>query len=93
MNCEKIGGKHVVEVTWWSVAVIIVSIIIDISRARALKRVAKKTNSQALEADALHFSSDVLSSTVVLIGPAWPKCSESAFVRQAAYFLLIWKWP
>ena len=51
MNCEKIGGKHVVEVTWWSVAVIIVSIIIDISRARALKRVVKKTNSQALEAD------------------------------------------
>ena len=79
------GGKHVVEVTWWSAAVIIVSIIIDISRARALKRVAKKTNSQALEADALHFSSDVLSSAVVLIGLGfvylgWPKADSFAAI-------------
>jgi cation diffusion facilitator family transporter len=61
------GGVQV-EVTWWSVAVIVISIAIDISRSRALLRVAKKTNSQALEADALHFSSDVLSSLVVLVG-------------------------
>jgi cation diffusion facilitator family transporter len=57
-----------VEATWWSFGVIIASIAIDIGRARALKRIAKKTNSMALEADALHFSSDVLSSSVVLIG-------------------------
>jgi len=63
-----IAGKIEVEATWYSVAVIVVCIVVDISRARALKRVAKKTNSQALEADALHFSSDVLSSIVVLIG-------------------------
>ena len=62
------SGRIEVEATWWSVAVIVVSIVIDISRARALQRVAKKTNSQALEADALHFSSDVLSSVVVLMG-------------------------
>ncbi|MDD3371436.1 MAG: cation-efflux pump [Alphaproteobacteria bacterium] len=61
-------GEAEVEATWWSVAVIVVSIGIDISRARALKRVAEKTKSQALEADALHFSSDVLSSIVVLVG-------------------------
>ncbi len=63
-----ISGKIEVRATWWSVAVIVVSIAIDISRARALKRVAEKTKSQALEADALHFSSDVLSSGVVLLG-------------------------
>lgn len=57
-----------IEVTVWSFAVIIISIIIDISRSRALSRVAKKYNSQALEADALHFSTDIWSSTVVLIG-------------------------
>jgi cation diffusion facilitator family transporter len=78
------GGQHV-EVTWWAVAVILVSIIIDISRARALKRVAKKTNSQALEADALHFSSDVLSSAVVLVGLGfvylgWPKADSIAAI-------------
>jgi divalent metal cation (Fe/Co/Zn/Cd) transporter len=31
-------------------------------------RIAKKHNSQALEADALHFSTDVWSSTVVILG-------------------------
>ncbi len=48
--------------------VIILAIIIDFSRSRALKRVAKKYDSQALEADALHFSTDILSSSVVFIG-------------------------
>jgi cation diffusion facilitator family transporter len=59
---------HDVEVTWWAVAIIAGSIIIDFNRARALKRVAKKTSSEALEADALHFSSDMWSSIVVLLG-------------------------
>ncbi len=57
-----------IEVNFWSFAVIIVSIIIDISRSRALMKVAKKYNNQAIEADALHFSTDILSSSVVLIG-------------------------
>jgi len=57
-----------VETSWYTFAVIGVSIVIDISRSRALLKVAKETNSQALEADALHFSSDIWSSTVVLIG-------------------------
>jgi cation diffusion facilitator family transporter len=48
--------------------VVVASIIIDFSRSRALYRVAKKHNSQALEADALHFSTDIWSSTVVLFG-------------------------
>lgn len=57
-----------VEATWYAFAVIIISIIIDISRSRALSKVGKETGSQALEADALHFSSDILSSSVVLVG-------------------------
>ena len=52
----------------WGVVIISVSIVVDISRSRALKKVAIKYNSPALEADALHFSSDVLSSFVVIIG-------------------------
>ena len=59
---------HTVEVTWWAVAIIAASILIDFNRVRALKRVAKKTGSEALEADALHFSSDMWSSIVVLAG-------------------------
>ena len=62
------GGGHQVEVTWWAAAIIAASIVIDLNRARALKRVAEKTSSEALEADALHFSSDMWSSIVVLLG-------------------------
>lgn len=49
-------------------AAILICIFIDIQRSKALMKVAKETHSQALEADSLHFSSDVLSSIVVLIG-------------------------
>ncbi len=52
----------------WAFVVLIVSIVLDVSRSQALHRVAKKYESQALEADALHFSTDVWSSAVVLIG-------------------------
>jgi cation diffusion facilitator family transporter len=62
------SGETHIEVTIWSYIVVITSIVIDISRSRALMRVAKKHNSQALEADALHFSTDIWSSAVVLLG-------------------------
>ena len=52
----------------WGVGVMAMSIALDVHRVRLLRRVAKKHNSQALEADALHFSSDILSSAVVLVG-------------------------
>lgn len=63
-----LSGDLEVEATWYAFAVIIASIAIDVSRSRALAKVAKETNSQALEADALHFSSDIWSSAVVLVG-------------------------
>lgn len=59
---------HAVDASIWAFAVIIVSIIVDFFRARALSDTAKKTSSRALEADALHFSSDLWSSAAVLIG-------------------------
>ncbi len=57
-----------IEVNVWSFTILVVSILVDFSRSRALAGAAKKYNSQALEADALHFSSDILSSAVVLVG-------------------------
>jgi cation diffusion facilitator family transporter len=48
--------------------VMFIAITIDTFRSRALFRVARKYNSQALEADALHFSTDVYSSSVVILG-------------------------
>jgi cation diffusion facilitator family transporter len=71
---ERLFFKTVtVEVNVFSFAVILFAIAIDFTRARSLSRVAKKTGSAALEADALHFSSDIASSTVVLIGLAFTK--------------------
>jgi len=57
-----------VDVSPWAFGVMLISITIDTFRSRALFRVAKKYNSQALEADALHFSTDVYSSSVVIFG-------------------------
>jgi len=54
----------------WAFATMGISIVVDFSRSRALGRVAKKYNSQALEADALHFRTDIWSSLVVLGGLA-----------------------
>lgn len=58
----------VVEVTVWSFLVMITSIAVDVSRSRVLQQAAEKHRSQALEADALHFRTDVWSSLVVLVG-------------------------
>jgi cation diffusion facilitator family transporter len=60
--------QHIVEATLAAFAVIILSIVVDFFRARLLYRVASETASEALEADALHFGSDMWSSIAVLIG-------------------------
>lgn len=57
-----------IDVNVYSFAVIGISILVDITRSRALRRAAVKYHSQALEADALHFSTDVYSSAVVIVG-------------------------
>lgn len=76
-----------VDVTVWSFAVMVTSIVIDVSRSRVLDRTAKKYNSQALEADALHFQTDIWSSTVVILGLICVKAAEwvpaLAFLSEA----------
>ncbi len=52
----------------WAFLTMGISIAIDFSRSRALARIARKYHSQALEADALHFSTDIWSSAVVIAG-------------------------
>lgn len=65
-----------IDVSIWAFLVMGVSIAIDATRSRALMRAAKKHNSQALEADALHFSTDIWSSSVVIIGLIFVRLSE-----------------
>ncbi len=66
--------------------VMFLSIAVDAWRSRALGRIAVKYDSQALEADALHFSTDIWSSSVVIIGLAlvqWGHRARVAWLNKA----------
>lgn len=58
------------ETTIWAFAVMLISLAVDWRRSRALKRAAHDFKSQALAADAAHFSNDMLSTAVVLVSLA-----------------------
>lgn len=73
--------RHV-EPTVAAFVVMVFSIIMDYGRSRALRRVAIRYNSQALQADALHFSTDIWSSSVVILG--------LALVAAGEYFHIAW---
>ena len=64
------GGGGAVEVNAFAIGAILLSIIVDVVRWRALTHVARLTSSHALSADALHYSSDLVASVFVLIGLA-----------------------
>jgi cation diffusion facilitator family transporter len=57
-----------IDPSFWAFLTMAISILVDFTRSRALGRIARKYHSQALEADALHFSTDIWSSAVVLVG-------------------------
>src|SRR5437016_1094961 len=59
-----------IEPTLAAFAVMALSMAVDFGRSRALKKIADKYESQALQADALHFRTDVFSSAVVILGLA-----------------------
>jgi len=95
-TCLWIGSESVhrllhphahVDASIWAFAVMAVSILVDISRSRMLFSVAAKHRSQALEADALHFSTDVWSSSVVIVGLIGVKLADwfpaLAFLEKA----------
>jgi cation diffusion facilitator family transporter len=56
------------EITLFSFMIMFVSIGIDFGRSRVLYRTASKYGSQALEADALHFKTDMITSSIVIVG-------------------------
>ena len=90
------GESHPVAATPTAFVIIAASIGIDFFRGRTLSRVAAATSSQALEADALHFHSDMWSSIAVLIGLggvalgyAW---ADAAAALIVAVFIAIAGW-
>lgn len=82
---QRLLFKHVeVDASVWAFLIMGASIVVDFSRSRLLYRVAKKYDSQALEADALHFSTDIWSSSVVIAGLGFVLLSERLGVSWLA---------
>ncbi len=70
----------------WPFLVLGASIAVDLWRSGKLRAVAKRTGSEALEADALHFASDIWASVAVLLGltAAWVgRVEHVAWLRYA----------
>jgi cation diffusion facilitator family transporter len=89
-----------IEASLWAFGVMAVSIIVDITRSRILYAAARKHHSQALEADALHFSTDIWSSAVVIVGlglvwlgeqlgPAWAWSAKADAVAALVVALIV----
>ncbi len=92
-----IGARsQAVEATGAAFAIIAASIVIDLFRSRQLRRVADECASEALQADALHFSSDMWSSFAVLIGLAGVALgfplADAAAALVVAVFIFIAGW-
>src|SRR5215472_7851231 len=69
---RRLTGQHAVHIepSIAAFAVLFASMAVDAWRSRKLKKIAEKYDSQALEADALHFSTDIFSSAIVAAGLA-----------------------
>lgn len=76
-------GTHI-EPTIAAFAVMFLSMVLDFWRSRRLGKIARKYDSQALEADALHFSTDIWSSGVVVLGLALVLIGERMHIPMLA---------
>src|SRR6202790_1519625 len=68
-----------------AILVLLGALAIDVTRSRALSRVVKKYPRDALEADALHFSTDVWSTMVVIVGIGLVWAGETWYVPGVIY--------
>lgn len=69
-SIDKLRHAHAIEMTEWGLAVMAISILANTIVSRFLFKVAKETDSIALEADAYHLSTDVWTSAGVFVGLA-----------------------
>jgi cation diffusion facilitator family transporter len=79
-------GSHHIEPTAVAFGVMFLAMLVDVWRSRVLRRIAEKYDSQALQADALHFRTDIWSSGVVIVGLALVKLAQvthTAWLAQA----------
>jgi cation diffusion facilitator family transporter len=82
-----------VQATWWAFGVIGVIMVVDASRMVVSLRGARRYGSAALQANALHFGSDLAGSTAVLAGlllarAGYPEADSAAALFVAVLVLL-----
>ncbi|MDR3493193.1 MAG: cation diffusion facilitator family transporter [Ancalomicrobiaceae bacterium] len=93
-----IGGHSDVDANPIAFVILLISIGVDWARSHILAKTARETKSAALEADALHFASDMWSSACVFVGlglvllgwataDAFAAIIVSAFIAHAAWQL------
>jgi cation diffusion facilitator family transporter len=82
------GGSHPqVDARWYALFVILLVIVIDIARTVASLRAARRYESAALAANALHFGSDLGGSTAVLVGLVFVRAGYDEADSIAALFV------
>lgn len=78
-----------VRATWYALVVVAAVIVIDATRAAISLRTARKYASPALQANALHFGSDLAGSTAVLIGLVFVRAGYRDADSAAALFVAV----
>ena len=78
-----------VEATWYALLVIVVVIVIDVSRTVISWRASRRYQSAALGASALHFGSDLMGSTAVLVGLVLVRAGYTRADSAAALFVAV----
>jgi cation diffusion facilitator family transporter len=82
-----------VHAAWYTLAVIIVVIVVDLSRTLVSWRAARRYGSFALQSNALHFGSDLAGSSAVLVGllllrAGWREADSAAALFVAVLVFL-----
>jgi cation diffusion facilitator family transporter len=78
-----------VDAAWYAIAVVIVVLAVDISRATVSWRASRRFASPALHANALHFGSDLLGSSAVLVGLALARAGHPGADSAAALLVAV----
>jgi len=87
----------------WPFGVLVISMAVDLWRSSQLRRVAKRYESAALEADALHFASDIWTSVAVILGLAaswmgtvrhvgWLRFADPVAALLVSAMILVFGW-
>lgn len=78
-----------VEATWYALAVIGIVIVVDVSRTVVSWRASRRYRSAALAANALHFGSDLVGSSAVLLGLVLVRAGYARADSAAALFVAV----